>query len=177
MVAALVCEAVLGAMLLWSILVPDRRLWPPRRVSLLSQLLVWLLTIAVFAGAAVVGIAQWNALEWPAWIRWVAGLPLVLAGNAVVWPAALIIGFDATSGAESELKTDGFYRWSRNPQYVADMGILLGWAILSASPLAWGIVVGGVSLFILATFAEEPWLEQVYGAPYIIYRRRVPRFF
>lgn len=48
---ALVCETVLIAMLLWSILVPSRRLWPPQRVNWLSQLMVWLPTLAVFSSA------------------------------------------------------------------------------------------------------------------------------
>ncbi|MHA7876166.1 methyltransferase family protein [Roseivivax sp.] len=174
---ALVCETVLIAMLLWSILVPSRRLWPPQRVNWLSQLMVWLPTLAVFSSAILVGSAGWNALDWPLWLRWSVGLPLIMAGNAVVWPAALGIGLDATSGAEAELKTDGFYRWSRNPQYVADMGILVGWAILSATPAALIIATGGVVAFALAPFAEEPWLEEVYGAPYRTYRKRTPRFF
>jgi len=174
---ALFCEAVLIAMLVWSITVPSRRLWPPQRVSRLSQLMVWLPTLAVFGGAIVVGFAEWNVLDWPLWLRWGVGLPLILAGNVVVWLAALGIGLEATSGAEAELKTDGFYRWSRNPQYVADKGILVGWAILSASPAAWIIATGGVVGFALAPFAEEPWMEEVYGKPYRRYFNRVPRFF
>lgn len=177
LVIALFCEAALIAMLVWSIFVPDRRLWPPRQVSWLSQIIVWMPTIAVFGSAIIIGLIQWNALGWPLWLRWTIGLPLILAGNVVVWTAALGIGMDATSGAEGELKTDGFYRWSRNPQYVADMGILIGWAILSAAPSAWIIAMGGVVAFALAPFAEEPWLEKVYGAPYRRYRTRVPRFF
>lgn len=173
---ALFCEAALIAMLLWSILVPTRRLWPPQRVNWLSQLMVWLPTLAVFGGAIFAGIAEWNMLNWPLWLCWGVGLPLILAGNAVVWPAALGIGLNATSGAEAELKTDGFYRWSRNPQYVADMGLLVGWAILSASPSVWLIAIGGVAAFALAPFTEEPWLEDVYGEPYRAYRKLTPRF-
>ena len=174
---ALLCEVALIVMLIWSILFPKRRLWPPQRVNWLSHLMVWLPTLAVFGGAILVGFAEWNMLDWPLWLRWGVGLPLILAGNAVVWPAALGIGLDATSGAEAELKTDGFYRWSRNPQYVADMGLLIGWAILSASPAVWIIAIGGVIAFALAPFAEEPWLEKVYGERYRRYRNRVPRFF
>jgi protein-S-isoprenylcysteine O-methyltransferase Ste14 len=173
---ALFCEAALIAVLVWSILMPDRRLWPPRQVNWLSHLMVWLPTLAVFGGAIVVGIDEWNDLGWPLWLRWGVGLPLILAGNAVVWPAVLGIGLDATSGAKAELKTDGFYRWSRNPQYVADMGILVGWAILAGSPSAWIIGTGGVIAFALAPFAEEPWLEDVYGASYRTYRKCAPRF-
>jgi len=174
---ALFCEVALVAMLAWSIFVPTRRFWPPQKVDWLSQTMVWLPTLAVFGGAIIIGFAEWDVLNWPLWLRWGLGLPLILAGNAVVWTAAFGIGLNATSGAEAELKTDGFYRWSRNPQYVADIGILIGWAILSASPAAWVVGVGGVIAFALAPFAEEPWLEEVYGAPYRAYRKHVPRFF
>lgn len=173
---AIISEVALIAMLAWSILVPYRRLWPPRRVNWFSNLMAWLPTLTAFGGIIVVGFAEWNDLVWPLWLRWGAGLALILAGNAVVWRAALGIGFDAISGAVAELKTDGCYHWSRNPQYVADMGILAGWAILSASPSAWIIAVGGVMVFALASFAEEPWLEDVYGAQYRTYRESTPRF-
>lgn len=174
---ALFCEVALIAMLVWSILVPHRRLWPPKQVSWMTQLLVWTPTVAVFGSAVFLGLTQRNALDWPHWLRWTFGLPLILAGNAVVWPAALGIGLDATSGAEAKLKTDGFYRWSRNPQYLADMGILIGWAILSASPSAWIIAIGGVVAFALAPFAEEPWLKEGYEEPFRRYCTHTPRFF
>jgi protein-S-isoprenylcysteine O-methyltransferase Ste14 len=66
---------------------------------------------------------------------------------------ALGIGLEATSGAEAELKTDGLYRWSRNPQYFVDIGILIGWANLSASSNSGGIATGGVVAFALAPAA------------------------
>jgi hypothetical protein len=40
LIIALFCEAALIAMLVWSIFVPDHRLWPPRQVSWLSQIIV-----------------------------------------------------------------------------------------------------------------------------------------
>lgn len=73
------------------------------------------------------------------------------------------IGFGATSGEVAELKTDDLYRYSRNPQYVADMVILLGWALLSAS--GWAVYVAGIGVAVLtaAPLSEEPWLETNYG--------------
>lgn len=109
---------------------------PPRSVTWLTQIMVWPPTVTIFAVAALTGLLEWNALDWPMWFRFGVGLSLILAGNIVVWRAAFGIGMDATSGARSELKTDGFYRWSRNPQYVADMAILIRWAVLSASSSA-----------------------------------------
>lgn len=174
--AALFCAALLCAALVWSILFPDRRVWSPERVTWLTRAMVWLPTIATFACVAIAGLVDWNALDWPAWIRWGVGLPLIVAGNVVVWPAVLGIGLDATSGAEAELKTDGLYRWSRNPQYAADMGILIGWAVLSASPSAMVAASGGIIALALAPFAEEPWLETRHVAGYRSWRRRTPRF-
>lgn len=86
------------------------------------------------------------------------------------------IGFGATSGEVAELKTDELYGYSRNPQYVADMAILIGWAMLSAS--GWAAVVAGLGVIVLAVapLAEEPWLENVYGAQYRRYKTRVRRF-
>ena len=174
--AALFCAALLCAALVWSILCPVRRVWPPGRVTWLTRAMVWLPTIAIFACAAIAGLIDWNTLDWPLWFRWGVGLPLILAGNAVVWPAALGIGLDTTSGAEAELKTDGLYRWSRNPQYAADMGILIGWVVLSASPSAMMAASGGIIALALAPFAEEPWLERLHGAGYRSYRMCTPRF-
>jgi len=74
LITALFCEAALIAVLVWSISVADRRLWPPRQVSWLSQIIVWTPTIAVFGGAIIVSLIQWNALGWPLWLRWTIGL-------------------------------------------------------------------------------------------------------
>lgn len=86
------------------------------------------------------------------------------------------IGHGATSGEVAELKTDGHYRYSRNPQYVADMAILIGWAILSAS--GWAAIIAAVGVLVLASapLAEEPWLEDTYGADYRTYKSKVPRY-
>jgi len=65
LINALFFEAALIAMPVWSIFVPDRRLWPPRQVSWLSQIIVWMPTIAVFGSAIIIGLIQWNALNWP----------------------------------------------------------------------------------------------------------------
>jgi len=176
LIVALLCEAVLGAALIWSILFPKRRLWPLRRESTLSFLMVWLIPLAVFVCAFIAGIAEWSMMGWPVLLQWGVGVSLILLGTVIVWLAVFNIGLKATSGVEAELKSEGVYRWSRNPQYVAYMSILLGWAILSGSSAAWVIGVVGVALFAVAPFAEEPWMKGVYGEAYQAYKARTPRF-
>ena len=86
-------------------------------------------------------------------------------------------GVPQTGGAKGTLRTKGMYRYSRNPQYMADIGIVSGWMILSAAP--WAIVVGlaGIAVLIAAPFSEEPWLKVQYGITYDSYSSRVRRFF
>jgi len=62
------------------------------------------------------------------------------------------------------------------PQYVADMIILVGWAMLSAS--GWAVSVAGIGVVVLASapFAEEPWLAENYGGQFHEYKARVRRY-
>lgn len=160
----------------WSIAFPERRSWPPKQATTGIKFRVWLATIAIFAATFVLGITNWNSFEWPALVRWTIGPALIVAGNAFAWMGVRKIGHGATSGEVAELKTDGLYRYSRNPQYVADMAILIGWAILSASGWAAIIAVVGVLVLASALLAEEPWLEDTYGADYKTYKSKVPRY-
>jgi protein-S-isoprenylcysteine O-methyltransferase Ste14 len=97
----------------------------------------------------------------------------MVAGNLVVWMGGRRIGLGATIGEVAELKTDGLYRYSRNPQYVADLAILVGWAVLSASGWVVFISMFGVLVLAVAPFAEEPWLEGTNGADYRTYKAKV----
>jgi len=98
-------------------------------------------------------------------------------GHVVVWRGVAEIGFEATSGDATGLETSGLYEYSRNPQYVADIAILAGWFVLSASLWVLPVVLAGIALLLLAPFAEEVWLEDRYGEDYRAYREKVRRYF
>lgn len=163
-------------MLLWSIVRPEKRIWPPDQATTAIKIRVWIFTTLIFASAFVLGVLDWDHFELPAWVRWAAGLVLIAIGNFVVWHGVHEIGLAATSGEATGLKTDGFYRWSRNPQYVADMVILIGWGVLSASVWALPVIVLGIAVLLIAPFAEEPWLNDKYGQVYREYARTVRRY-
>ncbi len=173
----LLAAGALLAALLWSIVFPMRRVWPPKTDNVATKAAVWGLTILVFASAVFLGILDWNSLGWPAWFRWGAGLPLIVAGNIIVWTGVAAIGLKATSGDRVQLKTEGPYRYSRNPQYVADIAILLGWFLLSASLSSLPVVAAGILALAIAPFAEEPWLRSVYGTEFDDYMTRTRRYF
>ena len=176
LVSGLTSSIILLGMIVWSIAAPARRVWPPHQSTFLNRITVWLLTTFVFVNAFALGILGWNQLEWPAAVRWGIGLPMILVGNLVVWKGVSQLGLIASSGEVGTLKTTGLYRYSRNPQYVADIGILFGWQLCSASYLAAPVVIAGVLTLILAPFAEEPWLRAVYGNEYDRYRSRTRRY-
>lgn len=168
--------AYLFGALLWSIIFPDKRFWPPKQSTIGLKVRVWSATIAIFLATFLLGLIEWNNLQFPLAVRLPIGVPLIVLGHFVVWAAVAKIGFGATSGEVDQLKTDGLYAYSRNPQYVADMAILIGWAILSAS--MWAIIFAtiGVLVLVVAPLSEEPWLEENYGRAYRTYRSKVRRF-
>ncbi len=168
--------AVLNALLVYSIARPDRRIWPPAAQQTWEYYFVWVPTLLSFLLIIVIGIADWNSLNWPALIRWSFGVMLIAVGNLLAWGGVWQFGLKKTSGAEGSLVTSGLYRHSRNPQYVGDICTLVGWMILSASVWAIPAILAGILAFVLAPFAEESWLEKIHGDEYREYRKSTPRF-
>lgn len=87
------------------------------------------------------------------------------------------LGWTQAFGSADGLVTSGPYAYSRNPVYVATWLGMIGWALCLPHleilvPLAlWAL------LYLIAPFLEEPWLEEQFGAPYVAYKARTPRFF
>ena len=166
------------AAILWSIARPGRRIWPPATYRpIATPLLVWIPTFALFGSILWLGVARWGVLDLPTWLRWGLGTPLIVIANLAVWSEVARFGIPQTGGAAGPLRTDGLYCCSRNPQYLADIGMVLGWMILSASPPA--ILVGAAAIFVLAAapFSEERWMDECHGGAWRTYAARVPRFF
>ena len=162
--------------LIWSIVFPKWRLWPPRRYNFILSLLMWTKTFLIYGIILVLGAAGWGEIDINNALRFGLGGALFLIGNVIVWREVFRLGYDQTSGRQGELIISGFYKYSRNPQYLGDIILLTGWAIISSAPYA--IVLVGLicATLLLSPFAEEPWLETTYGSPYLEYKARVRRF-
>ncbi|MBB5723360.1 protein-S-isoprenylcysteine O-methyltransferase Ste14 [Loktanella ponticola] len=173
---ALAIASMTLAAILWSVAQPDRRIWPPHRFSAAVAWIGWGGTFAFFATVFALGVIGWGDAPVPGWLRYGVGAVLILAGNAGVWSEVMGFGVNQTMGAEGQLKTDGLYRFSRNPQYVSDIAILIGWALLSASFVAQPSVITGVLVLIAFPLAEESWLSERYGKAYLDYKAKVRRF-
>ena len=164
------------AAIIFSALYPARRIWPPQSYGPTTKAVVWALTLTLFGALIALGVLGWGNIAAPQWLRFGAGPLLIVLGNLIVWREVTDFGIDQTSGASGTLKTTGLYRLSLNPQYVADIAIVLGWLLLSASIDAVAVGLAIIALLVAAPFAEEPWLREEYGDEYARYTEIVRRY-
>lgn len=113
----------------------------------------------------------------PGSLRQWAGYGLMAIGLAACWLAtrgfsqAMVVGSDVTT-----LRTDGAYRWSRNPQYVTYTPFIVGYALTGVAVMAWVGVALYVALVHLTVLIEEEHLERRFGEAYRAYKAVTPRY-
>jgi protein-S-isoprenylcysteine O-methyltransferase Ste14 len=119
-------------------------------------------------------------LGWSA-TRWLGAALLVLALPIwVMFNLRFVVegrGTPAPLAPPERLAVGGPFRWVRNPGYVSVVALLVGQALLFASPalLAYAAVVAlGFHLFVI--LYEEPTLRRQFGVEYETYCRAVPRW-
>jgi len=104
-----------------------------------------------------------------------AAIPILLESFARF--ALQGVGTPAPVFPTQRLVVKGFYRYVRNPMYVAVVSIVLGQALLLGNlrVLAYGAIAWlATHLFVLSY--EEPTLRRSYGAKYEAYCTHVPRW-
>lgn len=173
----LILELLLTGSFLWSALIPQKRIWPPPGWKSWRFWCVWILTVASLLGFFAVSLLDWNSFVFPHWSRFLIGGAIFFSGTLFALWGVITLGLRTSAGLEGELVRSGPYRWSRNPQYFGDFGVLIGWAVIANSLLTFFLAAVGILCFYLAAMCEEPWLREEYGQRYEEYRKRVPRFF
>ena len=86
-------------------------------------------------------------------------------------------GTPAPIDAPKRLVTRGFYRYTRNPMYVAVLTVVVGWAVFFG---AFSLVAYAVLLFVIFSLFirlyEEPRLAREFGGDYATYVSQVSRW-
>ncbi len=158
----------------------------PRWVAVILALWTWLIVIPVAHGVVPWAISRntprygwargtpglWNELGLilvtaaAALLTWILGMGIVRIPNTVK------LGL-----TPSVLLTHGPYRFSRNPMYVAELGLWFGWALYFGSL---GVLAGSAVLLFFVNFVilprEERGLESAFGASYLQYKTEVSRW-
>jgi protein-S-isoprenylcysteine O-methyltransferase Ste14 len=116
------------------------------------------------------------------WFLLAAGLMLLGLGGGLyawcVWDfASFGRGTPLPLDAPKKLVVRGLYRVSRNPMYLGVLGVILGWAALfAAGALLAYLAAVGLCCHLFVVCYEEPRLRQLFGAEYVGYCSRVPRW-
>lgn len=76
----------------------------------------------------------------------------------------------------SYLLTEGPYRYSCHPIYIAELGIWLGWMVFFGSPLLAGIATLALVFGPVVVRREERGLDARFGNAYSEYRKNTPRW-
>ena len=166
-------------LLIVSIAKPELRFWPlPDRPSWRHDVMriVGVVGPLSIVGVLLLGVLDWNSFVWRHWTRFVVGGLLFVAGGAFALWGFFGLGIHASQGLGGPLLASGAYRYSRNPQYIGTICGLMGYGLICNSTLtlvAWTL---WSSWYVLAPFAEEPWLRERLGAPYVEYSSKVRRF-
>lgn len=170
---ALVTLAILMAA---TIVVPGFQLWPTPARKCWQSYVFWPLFRTGMGGLPVAAVLLADFGTPLLWLQLVVGLPLIVVGFGVTFYAYFDLGIENTYGADNSLVTDGLYRYSRNPQYVASIIGYLGIAVAAGSWVVWMLVALAALVYSLMPLAEEPSLRKTFGADYDVYMKTTPRF-
>ena len=152
----------------------------------LREALFVVLAVALLAEAALAAVAPRRLpglvplAPATAGVLRATGTVMVLGATALMLAAQLDLGASwrvgIDQGARPGLVTGGFYRYSRNPIYVAMLAALLGFALLLPSWISLGLLIGAGLGIRRHVRDEEAYLARTYGEEYRRYAARVGRF-
>lgn len=169
-------HAFLLAMMLLSARKEQFQFWPPpSKQSWQCHSLWWSVRILVICIGWLV-FAEYASMSLPNWLRLYVAMPGTVIFFTLGTIAAMQLGWTNTHGIAERFIATGFYKYSRNPQYVFySLGfLLLGIWAASLKALVLLLLLG--VWYLRAPFSEEKWLETQYGQEYMKYKNSVPRY-
>lgn len=158
-----------------SALRPGSRVWPIGDSSW-RWWFNWSALSVVFAGFPVLAALDRDSFAFNSIRSKLFGGVFATLGLGFALSALFELGWIESSGREGELRTDGIYEYTRNPQSVGFAIFIVGILIVANSRkfAVHGLLTAVI--YILFPFAEEPWLRDQYGEKYEEYCENIPRF-
>lgn len=110
---------------------------------------------------------------------WLIGVLVIAAGEAIRLAGVAAAGTVTRRRSRDvqRLVTYGAFAWMRNPLYVGNfliwIGFVIGSGVLWFLPIA--VVLFALEYTLIVRY-EEGVLESIFGAPYVAYKARTPRW-
>lgn len=166
----------LACLSLYGFMRPDVEFWPPPNGDCWQYRAFRGLFRVFFIGLLLLSYIDFGGARSTGW-HYIIGIPLLVIGFglAIYWTNYL--GWRNAFGEAEGLKTEGVYKWSRNPIYVVSIIGMIGWALVIGSWRVYSLLAIWAMLYIGAPFLEEPWLKKHYGQDFDQYKTHVARYF
>jgi len=168
--------AFLIVLALASLILPRFQFFPPPGRRTWQYQLFWMLFRLLLVSLILVCGLDYDGLGPTTVFLRVSGVLLLLLGFGMAFRITAHLGWRQAHGEAEGLIADGWFRRSRNPIYVFSIIGMFGLSLVVNSAYVNWLLIGWALIYLLAPFAEEPWLAKQFGAPYRDYLRRVPRF-
>ncbi len=177
-VAAVVLFLELPIPFYWFILHPNSNYWRTRqKLGFTLAVLPWpivAILMALFRNQIFLTVSPHH---WEMFAGMVAILLefwlIVLAKRAL--GLARLVGKTGMDG-DGEIEAGATYGRMRHPRYAGMIGAVAGAGLLSATTTLWIVLAIWTALVVAAVALEERGLQRRFGAAYLDYSRRVPRF-
>ena len=175
---ALIANGLLLAGLFSSLLNSQKKqFWPPPGQKTWQYHILWWSVRTIVLSIVALAYLEWGSLQLSDTLRYWVALPTFFLAFLLGSAAALNLGWTNTHGIENGFVDHGFYRYSRNPQYVLFSISFIAASVLIASSKALVLLWLLAFWYLIAPFPEERWLEERYGEKYLNYKKRIPRYF
>ena len=147
-------------------------IWPP--LLILGKVALFASCLFPFAGFLQVGSPIYESTG----LR-IIGLLLLLSGAVLLVAAIGTLGRSVAVGfpdRNTELRTTGLYRFTRNPIYLGAFTMCTGSCLMALYPANLFLVVIAVAIHHRIIRREELFLAERFGAEWTAYCRKTPRY-
>ena len=161
---------------IWSVVFPEKRIWPPPKKWSWQFSTTWAFFLIAFILNALLIVLDWNTWVIPYEFRFLIGVPITIVGALLTTWGIATLGAKNTYGLKNGFRLGGPYRYTRNPQYLGDIILFIGISLISNSLYVSVVHLLMVLVFLITPFTEEVWLEKQYGGEYRNYKSGTARF-
>jgi protein-S-isoprenylcysteine O-methyltransferase Ste14 len=108
------------------------------------------------------------------------GLTIYVLGLSVVIVSLIHLGQSAAVGIperNTELKTHGMYRLTRNPVYVGAFITCVGSCLIAIHIMNFALFAIAIEVHHQIVMKEEEFLEKRFGLQWLSYTQQIPRYF